>query len=214
MGSPRLRVLIGHECSGAVRRAFRMRGHDAWSCDIKPAEDGDPHHFQEDVLGRLLDGWHLAIFFPDCTYLCNSGWHWVSRRPGRDAQAKAAVEHVKALMAAPIRRKAIENPPGHLSTAIRRPFQIIQPYQFGEDASKQTCLWLDGLMPLRETSYYPPRLVEWPKGSGKLVERWGNQTDSGQNKLPPSETRAAARARTYPGIADAFAEQWGGWVTC
>lgn len=205
-----LRVLVGHECSGRVRSAFRKLGHHAWSCDLKPAEDGDPHHIQEDVFAGIdSDAWDLGIFFPDCTYVCNSGIHWNGRRVGRQQLTDEAVEHVEKLMRSKIKRKAIENPLGILSSRIRRPFQIIQPYQFGDDASKATCLWLDGLMPLLPTDYYPPRLVEWPRGSGKMVPRWGNQTDSGQNKLPPSEERAADRARTYPGIADAFAEQWG-----
>lgn len=114
-------------------------------------------------------------------------------------------------MDAPFEMIAAENPIGCLSTRYRKPDQIIQPWQFGDDASKATCLWLKNLKRLTvdPSQRRLGRLVEWPRGSGKMVERWSNQTDSGQNKLAPSENRAALRAETYPGIADAFAETWG-----
>lgn len=225
-----LKVLVGCECSGSVRRAFRTLGHDAWSCDLKPATDGSPHHIQADVLTVLGDRWDIGIFHPNCTFLTVSaewaykdadfirypdvGYH-MNLKPGTltgAARRKArsdAVDFIIRLIACPIRRKAIENPIGHLSTAWRKPNQTIQPYQFGDDASKATSLWLEGLPPLIPTKRIPGRKVEWPKGSGKIVERWSNQTDGGQNKLPPSETRAAERAVTYQGIAAAMAEQWG-----
>ena len=142
------------------------------------------------------------VAHPPCTYLCSSGLHWNKRVPGRQAQTEEALLFVQALMNAPIERIAIENPVGCISTRIRKPDQTIQPYQFGEDASKATCLWLKNLPLLKPTSFIPPRRV-----NGR--PRWGNQTDSGQNKLPPSADRWAIRSMTYQGIADAIASQWG-----
>lgn len=196
-----MRVLIACECSGRVRDAFRHRGHDAWSCDLKPSETPGPH-LQCDVRWVLDRHWDMLIGFPDCTYVCGSGIHWNGRRPGREAKTRAAIAFFQMLLSCGIPRIGLENPIGVLSTEVRRPDQIIQPYQFGEDASKATCLWLDGLPRLKPTKYFPPRIV-----NGR--PRWGNQTDGGQNKLAPSETRAADRARTYQGIAEAMAEQWG-----
>lgn len=108
-----------------------------------------------------------------------------------------------------IERIAIENPVGVISTRIKPATQYIQPYEYGDDASKKTGLWLKNLPPLQPTKYVEPRLVEYPKGSGKMVKRWGNQTDSGQNKLPPSEDRWKVRSKTYQGWAEAMADQWG-----
>ena len=206
-GRVALRVLVGCECSGVVRAAFRARGHDAWSCDLKPAEDDEKWHLQCDVRDAIEnppmgEPWDMAIFFPDCTYLCSSGLHRNLKDPARAAKTVAAVEFAKWLLTRPIDRIALENPIGRLGTAIRKADQIIQPNQFGHDASKATCLWLKGLPKLRPTKHIPPRFVG-------TRPRWGNQTDSGQNRLGPSPTRAADRARTYPGIADAMAEQWG-----
>ena len=200
-----MRVLIGCECSGAVRRAFRALGHDAWSCDFKAAEDDSPYHIRGDVLTVLGGGWDMAIYFPDCTYLTVSGLHWNKRRPERVEKTEAAIEFVRALDTPEIPRKAWENPIGCLSSRWRKPDQIIQPYQFGHDASKATCLWLDNLPLLTippESEWFPPRIVNGRR-------RWANQTDSGQNKLGPSPTRAMDRARTYHGIADAMAAGWG-----
>lgn len=202
-----MRILVGHECSGRVRDAMLKRGHDAWSCDIKPTEQPGPH-FQCDIF-EAIDKviWDLGIFFPDCTDLCVSGIHWNDRGRGHD-RTDTALKHVEQLWDSPILRMAIENPVGILSTRSKLggAFQYIQPYEFGEDASKKTGLWLKGLMPLRPTNYIPPRIVA--KGAYAGAQRWANQTDSGQNKLPPSDTRAADRARTYQGIAAAMAEQW------
>lgn len=207
-----MRVIIACEYSGRVREAFRKLGHDAWSCDLLPAEDGSPYHYQCDIRDVLRRDWDLMIAHPDCTYLCSSGLHWNARgvlvdgRP-RQELTEEALDFVRLLMAAPIPRIALENPVGCISTRIRKADQIIQPYEFGEDASKATCLWLKGLTLLRPTRRVPGRIVTH---NGKLVECWANQTDSGQNKLPPSADRWKARARTYQGWADAFAAQWGG----
>lgn len=222
-----MRVLIGCERSGVVRRAFRARGHDAWSCDLEPADDGDEHHFQCDV--RLVlsrDCWDLGIFHPDCTYLTVSGLHWNKRRPERAALTEEALVFVDFLLKAPIERVALENPIGCISTRICKPDQIIQPNQFGEDASKATCLWLKNLPPLVPTKHIPPSryvccglvidvdlvgLRGCPNCCGDKIAkpRWANQTDSGQNRLGPSDTRKQERSATYPGIAAAFAQQWG-----
>ncbi len=201
-----MRVLIACECSGEVRRAFDALGHEAWSCDIKPAEDGGVQHIKANIKEPFIWSvrWDMLIAFPDCTYLSSSGLHWNSRRPGRAEKTEAALEFVRWLMARPVNKIAIENPAGRIGTAIRPADQSIQPYHFGEDASKRTCLWLMGLPRLRPTGFVEPRITS----DGR--ERWANQTDSGQNKLAPSATRAADRARTYPGIAAAMASQWGG----
>ena len=200
-----MKVLIGCEFSGTVRDAFAARGHDAWSCDLLPSEKPG-NHIQGDVLDVLHHGWDLAIFHPPCTYLCSSGLHHNTRDPERNAKTEQALEFVVKLHEAPIPLIAIENPIGRINTALRPPDQIIQPYHFGEDASKTTCLWLIGLPRLTPTGFYPPRLVQ---DGLRIKERWGNQTDSGQNKLGPSADRWAKRSVTYPGIAQAMAAQWG-----
>lgn len=210
-----MRVLIGCERFGILREAFRRRGHDAWSCDLVPAADSSPFHIQGDVLDIVGAGWDLAIFHPDCTYLTNSAaWAYgdgpyhqrvkpetlvgAARRQAREE----AVAFVKNLIAAPIPRIAIENPIGHLSSRIGPAVQTIQPNEFGDDASKATSLWLYNLPILFPTRLVAPRMV-----NGR--PRWANQTDSGQNRLSPSDDRAMLRAATYPGIAGAMADQWG-----
>lgn len=201
-------ILVACEFSGVVRDAFAARGHDAWSCDLLPTERPGNHH-QGDVMG-VLDSrpWDMLVAFPPCTYLCGSGLHWNKRRPGRAEQTEAALGFVRALLDARVPRIALENPVGCIGTRIRPADQTIQPYDFGADASKRTCLWLKNLPPLKPTKRVPGRLVEYPPGSGRTVERWDNQTDGGQNKLGPSADRAHERSRTYQGIADAMAAQW------
>lgn len=226
-----MNILVACECSGVVRDAFRSLGHNAWSCDLLPCDS--PWHLQMDALQgayREFCGWDMLIAHPPCTFLSVASV-WALKDPDFEkypgvgyhqkvkegtltgaARRKAQVDSVgfvRKLWAAPIRLKCFENPVGQLSSLWRKPDQIIQPHQFGDDASKGTCLWLDGLPKLKPTNSCPPRIVEWPRGSGKFVPRWGNQTDSGQNNLTPSESRASERAVTYPGIAKAMAEQWG-----
>lgn len=196
-----MKVLIACERSGVVRRAFRKRGHEAVSCDLVPADDGG-EHIQGDVLHHLADGWDMMIAHPPCPYLCSSGLHWNHRRPGRAEKTEEALEFVRRLLGAPIKRIALENPIGCISTRIRKPEQIVQPYQFGDDASKATCMWLINLPLLVPTEYVEPRII-----GGK--PRWANQTDGGQNRLAPSPDRAAKRSTTYRGIAEAMATQWG-----
>ena len=198
-------VLIACEYSGRVREAFRALGHDAWSCDLLPADDDSPHHIQGDVKDvlRHVGDWDLMVAFPPCTYLCSSGLHWNKRRPERAAQTEDALDFVRYLMSSGVPRIAIENPVGCISTRIRKPDQYVQPHQFGDDASKKTGLWLQGLPLLTPTGNVAPRMV-----NGR--PRWANQTDSGQNRLAPSADRWKKRSETYQGIANAMAQQWGG----
>jgi hypothetical protein len=197
-----VKILIACEYSGTVRDAFTSLGHDVTSCDLLPT-DSPGKHYQGDVRDIIDSGWDLMVAHPPCTYLCSSGLHWNSRRPGRAALTEEALDFVRFLLSAPIPRIAIENPIGCISTRIRPPSQTIQPWQFGDDASKATCLWLKGLPLLKPTKLVPPRIVKGKK-------RWGNQTDSGQNNLPPSDDRWKIRSQTFQGIADAMAAQWGG----
>lgn len=202
-----MRILVGCECSGKVRDAFIALGHDAVSCDLLPSDRPGPH-IQGDLVEVLDQGWDMGIFFPPCTYLCGSGMHWTTRGLRDPKLTEDALEFVRRILAAPIPKKAMENPVGAISSRIRKPDQIIQPWQFGDDASKKTCLWLENLPPLVPTKIVPGRLVTLP--SGKVVERWANQTDSGQNRLGPSEDRWKERSETYTGVAEAIAAQWGG----
>lgn len=226
-----MNVLIACECSGIVRDAFIRKGHNAWSCDLQPGQGYYTNrHIQDDILnvlcrhpnrangpgltysgyGYMLPNnlivwpnyWNILIAHPDCQYLAASGLHWNKRIPGRQLKTDEALRFVRLLMDAPIHSICIENPVGCISTRIRPADQYIQPYEFGENASKKTGLWLKNLPPLKSTKYVFPRIV-----AGR--PRWNNQTDSGQNRLTPSPTRTAERARTYPGIAQAMADQWG-----
>lgn len=197
-----MRALIGCEQTGVIRREFRRRGWDAWSCDLSPSADGGPH-LQGDLLEYLDQDWDLIIAHPPCRYLSVSGMHWTTRGFRDPADTEAAIRFAEWIWQAPCNRICIENSVGVLSTrsALGRPSQTIQPYEFGEDASKRTCLWLRGLPLLRPTRHVKPRMV-----NGR--PRWANQTDSGQNRLGPSEDRWLLRSKTYPGIAAAMADQW------
>ena len=198
-----MKVLVACEFSGIVREAFAKRGHDAWSCDLLPTEIPGKH-IQGDVMEILNDGWDLMIAHPPCTDLAVSGARYFKFKQGRQA---AALDFVRALMSAPIERIAIENPVSIISSRIRKPDQIIQPWMFGEDASKKTCLWLKNLPPLHPTCIIEGKITIG--NDGKVRRIFANQTPSGQNKLGPSPERAKERARTYQGIADAMADQWG-----
>jgi site-specific DNA-cytosine methylase len=198
-----MRVLVACEYSGRVRDAFLKAGHYAMSCDLLPCDSGaSGDHYQGDVRDILENGWDLMIAHPPCTYLSVSGMHWTTRGLRDPQLTEDALDFVRLLMDAPIKRIAVENPVSVISSRIRKPDQIIMPYQFGHDASKKTCLWLKNLSPLRPTNFVEPRIV-----NGK--PRWGNQTDSGQNKLAPSDDRWKVRSETFQGIADAMASQWG-----
>ena len=193
-----MKVLIACEYSGIVRDAFIALGYDAMSCDLLPTEQPGPH-YQGDVFDIIGNGWDLMIAHPPCTYLSSSGLHWNGRVPGRAELTEEAIDFVWRLMLSPISRIAIENPVGCISSRIRKPDQIIQPWHFGDDASKKTCLWLKNLPLLRETNRLP----------GNNLTRRANQTASGQNKLGPSPDRQKIRSKTYQGIANAMAAQWG-----
>lgn len=206
-----LRVLVGCEFSGVLREALRRMGHDAVSCDLLDTEIPGPH-LRCDVREVLGYGWDVGIFFPPCTYLCASGLHWNRRRPERAALTEEALEFVRCLWEAPIERVALENPRGCIPTRLGlKPAQAVQPYEFGDDASKETFLWLRGLPALVPTERVRGRMVRDPR-TGKTVERWANQLDSGQNAEPPAADRWMKRSRTYPGIAEAMARQWCGRV--
>lgn len=193
-----MKILIACEFSGTVRDEFIKQGHDVISCDLLPTEKPGPH-YQGNVFDIINNGFDMMIAHPPCTYLCSSGLHWNKRRPGREQETEKALQFVEMLMDAPIDKIAIENPIGCISSRIRKPNQIIQPYQYGHPESKATCLWLKNLPELK-----PTNILTLPESG-----RWNNQTASGQNKLTPGPNRWAERSKTYQGIAQAMAEQWG-----
>jgi hypothetical protein len=216
-----MRVLVFGEYSGRIRNAFRALGHDAWSCDLLPAEDASDYHLQGDGFDYAeSQHWDLIIAHPDCQYLTNSA-EWLYRdqqtknlKPdtlfgaARREAREQAIAFVKRIDALKVKKLCIENPIGVLSDRFRKPDQYIQPYQYGDDASKKTCLWTRGLPDLEATHYVEPR---WVVGeNGRPLPRWSNQTDSGQERSPPSEDRWKDRSRTFQGWADAMAIQWGG----
>lgn len=181
-----MRVLVGCEFSGIVRDAFLAAGHDAWSCDLLPSERPGPH-LQGDVLGHLDGGWDLLLAFPPCTYLARSGARWHSGTP----RQAAALDFVRALMAAPVPRWAIENPVGAISSHIRRPDLVVHPWQYGHRETKATCLWLHHLPPLMVT------------------DLWAGPYEARVLREPPGPDRWKNRSRTLTGLAAAMAEQWG-----
>jgi len=191
-----MRVLIACEYSGAVRDAFLARGHDALSCDLLPSETPGPH-YQGPVQDILGDGWDLMVAHPPCTHLAVSGARWFA---GKQAEQAEALAFVRLLLAAPIARIALENPVSVISSRIRKPDQVIQPWQFGHEATKTTCLWLKGLPHLTPTNIVGKGARHVTK-SGKSLPQWYN--------LPPSADRWKIRSATFQGIADAMAEQWG-----
>ncbi|MCB5201699.1 hypothetical protein LH464_04300 [Neorhizobium sp. T786] len=240
-----MRVFVGMETSGVVRRAFAAKGCEVISCDLLPSQDGADvsmpvainggGHIQGDifdVLDRLESlGWmpDLGIFHPDCTYLTASAeWAYAdpdfAKYPGvgyhqnvepgtltgavRREAREEAVEMVRRIWRLKIRRKCVENPVGYLSTAWRKPTQIIQPNRYGDDASKKTCLWLLNVPALIPTKTVRGRFVKKEGHLTRFVERWDNQTDNGQNRLSQTDDRWQKRADTYPGIAAAMVDQW------
>jgi len=195
-----MKVLIACEFSGIVRDAFAKKGHDAWSCDLLPSERPG-NHIQGDVCDILDDGWDLMIAHPPCTFLANSGVRWLFQdskymtKELRWDHLREAADFFKRLLNAPIPHIAVENPIPHkyaIELIGKKYDQLIQPYQFGEPYSKATCLWLKNLPPLKSTKIIPKNQVK--------QQVW---------KEPPSKERWKNRSRTYPGIADAMAEQWG-----
>jgi len=193
-----MQVLVACEFSGTVREAFRRRGHVAWSCDLLPAADGSPHHIQGDVLDVLDQGWDLVVAHPPCTHLASSGARWFKHK---QAEQAAAVEFVSKIASARYcDRVAIENPVGVLSTRWRKPDQIVQPWWFGDEATKTTCLWLRNLPLLKPTKIVDKGERHVTKG-GKSLPKWYN--------VPPRPDRWKIRSTTFPGFAEAMADQWG-----
>ena len=196
-----MRVLVACEYSGTVRDAFRARGHDAWSCDLLPTE-APGQHIQGDALDAANYGgpWDVMVAHPPCTHLAVSGAAWF-----KDKQhlQPAALQFVRDLMAAPVPHICIENPVSIISTEIREPDQIIQPYQFGEEVMKTTCLWLKNLPPLHHTKRVSRGEMVTMK-SGERMSRWHYDSF----RLPAKE-RGHARSKTFSGIAQAMADQWG-----
>ena len=185
-----MRVIVACEYSGRVREAFRKLGHDAWSCDILESEDDSEFHIQTRIEDIINDGWDLMIAHPPCTHLAVSGARHFKAKQESGVQQEA-LEFVRLLLEADIPKIALENPISIISSKIRKPDQIIQPWQFGHGETKATCLWLKGLPKL-----VPTNIVE---GREQRI-----------HKMPPSPTRWKERSRTYQGIADAMAKQWGG----
>lgn len=209
-----MRILIGCETSGVMRRAFSARGHDVWSCDLLPAEDGSNRHIRGDIRDTLNDGWDmLAVMHPPCTRLCNSGVRWLSvPPPGRTLESmwdelRDGADLFAACWNAPIERVAVENPVMHrhakalLPASLPRP-QIVQPWWFGDPFFKATGFYLRGLPKLLPTN----RLVP-PKAGTDAHKAW-----SAVHRAPPGPDRWKIRSRTFNGVAQACADQWGGWA--
>lgn len=188
-----MRVLIACEFSGIVRDAFKSKGHNAWSCDLLPSER-EGNHIQDDVLNILDDGWDLMIAHPPCTYICNGGQANISRRPYLRWQEnrELGAEFFMRLINAPIKKIAVENPIGVMSSKYRKPDQIIHPWMFGRDIRKDTCLWLKNLPLLISTEIIPP--------PHRRIDYWSDKRNPDGRSL---------KSITYQGIADAMAWQWG-----
>ncbi len=186
------RVLVACEFSGRVRDAFTRAGHTAYSCDLLPTDSPGLHYQQPISLDMLYSGWNLMIAFPPCTHLAVSGARWFKDKQDEQAQA---LEFVEWLMAAPIPHIAIENPIGVISSRIRKPDQIIQPWQFGDEYQKSTCLWLKNLPKLKATNVVSAG--EFVIHGGRKLPKWYSNREMNRNL-------------TFQGIADAMAEQWGG----
>lgn len=207
-----MRVLVACEFSGTVRRAFAALGHDVWSCDLLPADDDSPNHFQGDVLDYLGDRrstyrakpyyWDLLIAHPPCTYLTNSGVRWLHKDPTRWAKLDEAAQFFRRLFDAPIAKIAVENPIMHKYAKERiggiSQSQTIQPWMFGHMEQKATCLWLKGLPMLRPTNNVKAEMMALPDNERQRMFY-----------LPPGPERWKLRSKTYDGIAKAMAEQWG-----
>lgn len=227
------KILIGYSACNLTRQAFEAHGHDVWTCDLLPARGESSKHLQCDIWVALALGWDMAVLHPMCTYL-NIASVWALKDPdfkrypdkggyhqrlkpgtlfGAERRAAKArdVENFKRLLDLPF-PVAIENPaPSGLNTAIRPPDQVVHPHHFGDDASKGTGFWLTkGLPILMHTEYVKPRMCV--QKNGKLLPRWDNQTDSGQEKTTPGEGRWLERSKTWPGIAAAMGDQWGRYL--
>jgi len=213
-----MKVLVACEYSGVVRDAFINKGHEAVSCDLLPCESDLGEHYQGDVTDILYDGWDMMIAHPPCTYLSVSGARWYyhpedkelpyeERRPhplhpNRRQLQQEALDFVQLLLDAPIEKIAVENPVSVISTTIKKPTQIIQPYEYGHPTSKSTCLWLKNLEPLQPTDIVEPIWIN--VSDGKRMSKFHYDTYT-----LPKEERGKIRSATFPGIAKAMANQWG-----
>ena len=198
-----MKILLACEESQSVTKQLRALGHKAYSCDILPESGGHPEwHIQKDVVEVLEDDWDMIIAFPPCTHLASSGAAWFEAKRA-DGRQQAAINFFMLFANHPCKRIAIENPVGIMSTQFRKPDQIIQPWQFGDPYSKRTCLWLKGLPKLRHTDIVDPGEMITYK-SGRTMPKWYAEAW----KLSPSE-RSKTRSKTFPGIAQAMARQWG-----
>jgi len=203
-----MKILIACEFSGVVREAFRKKGHDAWSCDILDAEDNSPYHLKMDAVKALQEqDWDMLIAHPPCTYLTVTGNKWfkpeyATRFPDRQKNRVEAIEFFMEFAKTNISKVCIENPIGIMSTNWKKPDQIISPHQFGHMEAKKTCLWLKNLPLLKATNIVEPEYTTYK--SGKRMATWY----ANAIKLPKDE-RMKVRSKTFQGIADAMADQWG-----
>lgn len=213
-----MKVLVACEESQEVCKAFRALGHEAYSCDLQECSGGHPEwHIQDDVTFHLNEGWDLMVAFPPCTYLCTAGQACKTRDnvwDEREAETVKAIALVKALFYSDIKKVAIENPVGVLSSRWRKPSQIIEPYYFGDQDKKPTCLWLKGLPRLNGRLEVARNLNEHTPKPYKIFPS-GRKAYFGQlvgDKYRNSPDRGKMKSKTFPGIARAMAEQWGGKV--
>ena len=212
------RILIACEESQATTKAFRDLGHEAFSCDLLPCSGGHPEwHYQCDIFEVINKGWDLMVAHPPCTFLSVSGARWLYNKDGsineeRFNNQRKALDFVELLMNANIEKIAIENPISVISSAIRKPDQIIQPYMFGDSASKSTCLWLKNLPKLMPTNIVSKgeffTWIDKKTGKEKRQPQW--YADAFMKHGLNKEERRTLRSKTFPGMAKAFAEQWGG----
>jgi len=195
-----MKILIACEESQVVCRAFRNRGHEAYSCDIQDCSGGKPEwHIKDDAIKVVYgEHWDMMIAHPPCTYIANSGVSWLHKQPGRWEKLKEASEFFNKLLNAPIEKICIENPIPHKHAKLKKYSQTIQPYKFGHAESKRTCLWLKNLPILAETNNVYDEFKTLPKNQAQRL-----------HYLPPGPERAKLRSKTYQGIADAMANQWG-----
>ena len=193
-----MKILIACEESQAVTIEFRLKGHEAYSCDILPCSGGHPEwHLQKDVRTIIDNGWDMLIAFPPCTHLCVSGAAWFEQKR-KDGRQQQGIDFFMEFANCGCDKIAIENPIGIMSTKWRKPDQIIQPYMFGHPERKSTCLWLKGLPLLQPTNNVQKDMLRLPKNKQQRL-----------HYLPPSKERSKLRSKTFPGIAKAMAEQWG-----
>lgn len=196
-----MKVLVACEYSGVVRDAFRNKGHDAYSCDIIDCDGDQRWHIKGDVLNILNDSWDLMIAHPPCTHIAVSGCRHFDKKRA-DGRQQAAIEFFMQLINAPIDKICVENPVSIMSTVYQKPTQYVQPYQFGDPVSKKTCLWLKNLSQLVPTNVVQPKKTT--TASGKVYDAWWLYTSG-----LPIKDRGRVRSKTFQGIADAMANQWG-----